>query len=61
MSRSRIAQLFKPPPHANAETHRRIMKKLAAMTPKEIMDTSIAAGIHTKSGKLTARYRSSAS
>ncbi len=50
MSRSRNAPSLKPPPYANAETHRRIIEKLAEMTPKEILETSIASGIHTKSG-----------
>jgi hypothetical protein len=36
------------------------MEELALMTPKEILETSIASGIHTKNGKLTARYRISA-
>lgn len=60
MSRSRTASSLKPPPHANAETHRRIIEKLSAMTLEEIRETSIASGIHLKNGELAARYRSSA-
>jgi hypothetical protein len=44
------------PPHANAKVHARIMRKLARMTPEEIFQTSVDAGIYTKAGKLTKHY-----
>ncbi len=48
---------FVPPPHANAESHRRIMEMLEKMTPEEALAMSVKAGIHTPDGKLTAAYK----
>lgn len=50
------AQGFTPPPHANAEVHKRIMAKLAKMTPREVFETAVRAGIYTPDGKLTEHY-----
>jgi hypothetical protein len=47
---------FLPPPHANAETHRLIMERLAKMTPAEICQTAVDAGIYTADGQLTEHY-----
>ena len=48
---------FVPPPHANARSHQRVMKLLETMTPEEALALSVAAGIHTPDGKLTAPYK----
>jgi hypothetical protein len=48
---------FTPPPHINAEPHRRIMEMLETMTPEEALAISVKAGIHTPDGKLTAAYK----
>lgn len=45
------------PPHANAETHRRVMAALEAATPAEHRAMLIAAGIMTPSGELAEHYR----
>jgi len=47
---------FVPPPHTNAEVHRRIMRRLRKMSAAEIFQTSVDAGIHRKDGKLTRPY-----
>ena len=44
------------PPHANAEVHKRIMAKLDQMSPKEVFQTAVDAGIYTPDGKLTQHY-----
>jgi hypothetical protein len=46
-----------PPRHANAEAHTKIMARLRSMTPRQILQTSVASGIHTRGGKLTSRYQ----
>lgn len=46
-----------PPPHANAEAHTKIMARLRSMTPRQILRTSVASGIHKPGGKLTSRYQ----
>ena len=48
---------FTPPPHANAEAHARLMKRLATMTPHEVFLTAVRAGIYTPDGQLTEHYR----
>ena len=49
------------PPHANAEPHRKMMEKLAAMTEQErnafLFQISVQAGIYTPEGELTEHYR----
>jgi hypothetical protein len=47
---------FRLPPHANAQVHAAIMKELRAMTPEEIFQTAVEAGIYTKTGKLRKPY-----
>lgn len=47
---------FTPPPHANAEVHKRIMAKLAKMIPREVFESAVRAGIYTPDGKLTEHY-----
>jgi hypothetical protein len=39
--------------HANEDTHRRIMARLAKMTPEEVFQTAVQAGIYTPDGQLT--------
>ena len=36
--------------------YRRVVKKIASMSPKQRLATMVRAGIYTKSGKLTKRY-----
>lgn len=47
---------LKMPPHFGAEAHERLMKRLAKMTPAEIFQTSVDAGIHNPDGTLTKHY-----
>jgi hypothetical protein len=49
---------FVPPPHANAAVHKKIMQDLRRMTPKEVLQVAIEAGIYTPDGKLTEPYAS---
>lgn len=44
------------PPHANAEPHRGLMKRLSRMSPEEIFKSAVRAGIYTPEGKLKAPY-----
>ena len=48
---------FVPPPHINEEPHRRLMERLRAMTPREVLAAAVRAGIYDEQGKLTASYR----
>lgn len=45
------------PPHANAETHVRVMRALSKATPKQLVQSLVDAGIVNSKGKLTAPYR----
>lgn len=47
---------FEPPPHLNAEAHRRVMAWLSKATPEEIFQSSVRSGIYTQDGKLTKHY-----
>jgi hypothetical protein len=47
---------FVLPPHANAETHRRIMESLRRMTPEEIFQTGVRSGIYSPDGTLLPPY-----
>lgn len=49
---------FTPPPHENAETHARVMERLARMNREELIASSVRAGIRTPDGQLTPPYRS---
>jgi hypothetical protein len=49
-------QLFVPSAHANAGVHALIMSDLKAFSAEQIGETAVAAGIYTKTGKLTAHY-----
>ena len=44
-------------PHANAEAHARFVAEMAKMTPKEIFQTIVDAGIYTPDGELAEPYR----
>ncbi len=48
---------WKPPPHANAEAHKRLMDRLSKMSSKDVLESSIKAGIHTKDGSLSSHYK----
>lgn len=48
---------FVPPPHINAEPHKRVMAWLQKMSPQEALRLSVEAGVHTPDGKLTSNYR----
>ncbi len=58
MKRSRRAQSFLPPPHPNAEAHKRFMAAFRRMTPAERFQTIVDAGICTPDGQFTAPYTS---
>jgi hypothetical protein len=50
---------FVAPPQTRKELkalYNRVVKEIAAMTPKERLATMIGAGIYTKAGKLTKQY-----
>jgi hypothetical protein len=50
---------FAAPPRTEKELralHRRVVREITAMTPKQRMATLVSAGIYTKSGKLTKPY-----
>jgi hypothetical protein len=42
---------------AATQARRAVLSKMEKMTPKEVFEVSVRAGIYTKSGKLTAAYR----
>ena len=48
---------FVPPPHPNEEPHRRLMARLQAMSPQEVLDAAVRAGIYDEDGQLTGPYR----
>lgn len=50
---------FVPPPHINAEAHKRVMKWLKEASEEEIFQSAVEAGIYTADGKLTEPYRDS--
>lgn len=52
---------FTLPPHANAKVHARIMADLERMTPEQIFQTAVRAGIYTPDGRLTEHYRDNSS
>jgi hypothetical protein len=50
---------FVAPPRTEKELNalfRRVVRKVAAMSPEQRMTTIVSAGIVTKSGKLTKKY-----
>ena len=47
---------FAPPPHANRETHRLVMKRLAGMSNDEIFQVAVDAGIYAPNGDLTEAF-----
>jgi len=48
---------FLPPPHANAEVHKRIMRKIRGMSREQLFQTLVDAGIYTQDGELTEPYK----
>ena len=46
-----------PPPHPTAESHKVAMKRLRNMTPEELLQTSVDAGVHNPDGTLTDKYK----
>jgi hypothetical protein len=46
----------KIPPHANAESHRKLMEQLRKMTSAEVLQTAIDAGIYNEDGSLTEQF-----
>jgi hypothetical protein len=50
---------FAAPPRTLKELrtlHRRVVREITAMSPKQRLATMVQAGIYTKSGKLTKQY-----
>ncbi len=56
MSPRKTTNGFRPPPHANAKIHRKIMAELRKMTSEEIFQTWVEAGIYYPDGKLNKHY-----
>lgn len=54
--KSRRVTIGKASASANDAAHRELMQQLKKMTPRQVLETSVRVGIHTKSGKLTKRY-----
>lgn len=54
---SKPARGFEFPPHANAGPLARLMARLRKMTPDELFQTLVDAGIYTPDGQLTEHYR----
>ena len=48
---------MKIPPHVNEDPHRRLMERLRSMSPEEVFQTLVDAGIYTPDGELTSPYR----
>ncbi len=59
-SRKRSAE-FAPPPHANAEAHRRVMARLTEMTEDELFETAVKSGIFREDGTVREPYDTDAS
>jgi hypothetical protein len=47
---------LKPRANPNAEAHARFMNRVAAMTPRDVFLSSVAAGIHNLDGSLRPPY-----
>lgn len=54
---------FAPPPHLNAEPHKRLMALLDSMSEEEraeyIFAACVRAGVYTQDGELTEHYKDS--
>ena len=48
---------FKPPKHENEEVHKKVIERLKTMTPEELLQSDIEAGIRNSDGSLTEPYR----
>lgn len=46
------------PPHGNAEAHKRFMARVQAMTPDEMLQSLVHAGICKPNGELAEPYKS---
>lgn len=56
MSEPKPQHAFVPPPHPNAEIHRRIMERVRAMSAEEMFQLSVRAGIYDEDGNLRPEY-----
>lgn len=56
----RSGKKLAPPPHANADAHRRVMDRLAHMTDKELFETAVKSGIFNEDGTVCEPYTSDA-
>lgn len=57
MSKAARAGAFSLPPHENAEVHKHVMAELARMTPEQVFQSAVKAGIYAEDGELTKPYR----
>jgi len=48
---------FVLPPHSNAKAHEKVMTMLKTMTPQQVFELAVEAGIYTSDGKLTEHYQ----
>ena len=46
-----------PPPHENAEGHKRVMERLKKMSREELLERGVGAGIWEPDGQLAPPYR----
>lgn len=56
MSEPKPQHPFVPPPHPNAEVHKRVMERIKAMSPEEVLQLNIRAGIYDEEGRLRPEY-----
>lgn len=56
-SKKKKVSTLELPPLPHAEAHRELLQELARMSPEELFQTLVDAGIYTKDRKLTKAYR----
>jgi hypothetical protein len=47
---------FAPPPIPQADAHAAALRAVRKMTPEQVLESSVRAGIHRPDGSLTKRY-----
>lgn len=47
---------FEPPPIPQADAHAAALRAVKKMTPAQVLESSVRAGIHRRDGSLTKRY-----
>lgn len=51
-------QGYQPPELPNAEAYRRALARVRSMTPQQVFESSVRAGIHNSDGTLSDEYKS---